>query len=72
MKYIALQSFGGRYVVVRIATRYDMDGSGFEFQWGQEISSSPHPSRPALRLTHPHGQWPPEHCLGCKAVAASP
>jgi hypothetical protein len=36
---------------VGIASRYGLDGSGFEPRSVEEIFSSPHPSRPALRPT---------------------
>jgi hypothetical protein len=34
--------------VVGIATRYGLDGLGFDLRWVQGILSSPHLSRPAL------------------------
>jgi len=46
----------GRDSVVGIATRYGLDGSGFESRWGREY---PHPSRPALGHTQSPVQWVP-------------
>jgi len=39
--------------IVGVKTDYKLDSLGFEHQRGQEIFSSPHPSRPALRPTQP-------------------
>lgn len=39
---------GGRDNVVVTSTGYRPDGLRFDSQWGQETSSSPHPSRPVL------------------------
>ena len=36
--------------VVTVATGYWLDGPGIEFRCGRD---SPHPSRPAVRPTHP-------------------
>jgi len=44
----------GRDSAVGIATRYGLDGSGFESRWGREY---PHPSRPALGHTQSPVQW---------------
>ena len=41
---------------VGIATRYGLDGLGFESQCGRDFS---HPSIPALGPTQPPMQWPP-------------
>jgi len=46
----------GRDSAVGIATRYGLDGPGFESKWGQDF---PHPSRPALGPTQPPIQWVP-------------
>ena len=42
--------FVGRDSVVRIATRYGLDGPGIESRWGRGVS---HPSRPALGPSQP-------------------
>jgi hypothetical protein len=49
---LILNATDGRESVVNIATRYRLDGSGFEPWWGQEIVSS-HPSRLTPQLTEP-------------------
>jgi hypothetical protein len=45
--------FWGRDSVVGIATRYGMDGSGFEPAWEQDILTSPHKPRQPLDPTQP-------------------
>jgi hypothetical protein len=42
-----------------IMTCYRMNGLGFKFQWGLEISLSPQPSRLALVHTYASVQWIP-------------
>jgi hypothetical protein len=44
---------GDQHIVVRIATRCALDSPGFEPRWGQDIFSSPYPSKPALGPTRP-------------------
>jgi hypothetical protein len=39
---IIIMSWG---IIIGIATRYGLDGSGIESQWGRDF---PHPSRPVL------------------------
>ena len=46
----------GRYSSVGIATRYGLDGPGFECRWGRDYT---HPSRPALWHTQSPVQWVP-------------
>ena len=46
----------GRDSAVGIATRYGLDGSGIEFQWGRNF---PPPSRPALGPTQTPTQMAP-------------
>ena len=57
----------GRDSAVGIATCYGLQGSGIESRWGQDF---PHPSRPALRSTHPPTQWVPGLFAGGKAARA--
>ena len=58
---------GARDSVVGVATRYGMDGSEFEPQWGQDF---PYPSRPAPRPTQPLIKWVPSLFSGGKAAGA--
>jgi len=51
----------GRDSVVRIGTRYGLDGPEIECRWGEGF---PHPSRPAQGLTQPPVQWVPGHSWG--------
>ena len=44
-----------------IATTYGVDGPGIESRWMRDFL---HPSRLALRLTHPPIQWVPGHSQG--------
>ena len=53
--------------VVSIATRYGVDGPGFEFRLGRDF---PHSSKPALGHTQPHLQWAPGLFSGGKAAEA--
>ena len=46
----------GRDSSVGIATRYGLDGSRIESQWGRDF---PHPSRRTLGPTQPPIQWVP-------------
>ena len=46
----------GRDIVVGIATRYGLDGSGIESRWGRDF---PHLSRTALSPTQSPIQWVP-------------
>jgi hypothetical protein len=55
----------GRDSSVCIATRYGLDGPGIESRWGRDF---PHPSRPALGLTHSPIQWVPGLSPGGKAA----
>jgi hypothetical protein len=60
------------YVSVRdssvgLATRYGLEGSRIESQWGRDFQ---HPSKPLLRLTHPHIQWTPAPLPGGKTAVA--
>jgi hypothetical protein len=48
----------GRYSVVGIATRYELDGPGIESRWGRDFH---HPSRPVLGPTRLPVQWVPGH-----------
>ena len=50
----------GQDSAIGVATRYGVDGPGIESRWGQDF---PHPSTPALGLTHPI-QWVLGHSLG--------
>ena len=52
----------GRDSSVGIATRYGLDGSGIESQWGGR--DFPIQSRPALGPTQPPVQWVPELSRG--------
>ena len=54
---LILNTTAGRDIVVNTATRYRLDGSGFEPWSGQEILSSSHPSRSAPQLTEPPVKW---------------
>jgi len=42
---------------VGTATRYELDGPGFEARWGRDI---PYPSRPALVHSQLPVQWKPD------------
>jgi hypothetical protein len=42
--------------VVGIATRYMLDSLGFEFQWEEEMFSSPHPCTTTLGANGPRLQ----------------
>jgi len=44
-----------------IATRYGLDGPGFESLWGRDF---PHPSRPAVGPTQPPIHWVPGFSWG--------
>jgi hypothetical protein len=44
----------GQDSVVRIATRYGLDGPEIESRWGRDFL---HPSRPALGTTQPPLRW---------------
>jgi hypothetical protein len=57
----------GRDSVVRIATRYGLDGPGIKYRLGQDFSQ---PSRPALRPTQLPVQWVPGLFPEGKAVGA--
>ena len=50
---------GDRDSVVGIATRYRLDGSGFEPWLEQEIFSFTRPFKPALEPTQPPVEWAP-------------
>jgi hypothetical protein len=52
------------------AARYGMDSSGSEPRLGQEIFSSPHPSKPILRPTQLQVQWVLDLFSGSKAAGA--
>ena len=54
-----------RYSSVGIATRYGLEGPGFEFRQGRDF---PHPSRAALGPTLPPVQWVPSLFRGGKAA----
>lgn len=43
--------------ILFIAKRYGFDCAGFQPRYGQEIFSSPHQSRTALRPTKPPAKW---------------
>ena len=57
----------GRDGVVGMATRYGLDGLGFEARWGRDFL---HPSRPALGPTQSPIQWIPVIFTGGKAAGA--
>jgi hypothetical protein len=57
----SISFYVGRDSSVGIATRYELDGPGIEFRWGQDFQ---HPSRPALGPTQPPVQWVPGHSRG--------
>ena len=60
--------FGKLDSSVGIVTGCGLDGSGFERRWEQEISSSPHLSRPAVTLTQSSVQWASGLLPGDKAA----
>jgi len=51
---ISISSSVGRDTIVGIATRYGLDGPGFESRWEQEF---PHLTRPTLGPTQRPIQW---------------
>ena len=62
-----LITYGDRDSSVGIATRFELNSSGFELGRGGDIQ---HPSRPALRPTQPPIQWLPGPLPGGKAAGA--
>jgi len=57
MPHILVHNFlDSRYDVVGIATRYEMNSSGFEHWWGRNF---PHSSRLAVDATQPPVLWTP-------------
>ena len=54
--FAVLELFVGWDSVADIVTRYELEGSGIEFQRGRDF---PHASRPALDPTQPPIQWEP-------------
>jgi hypothetical protein len=48
--------YGGRDGAVGIATRYGLDGPGFEPRWGRDFLD---PSTPATRRSQPPVEWVP-------------
>ena len=68
-KFYQYFSLMGRGSVVGIATRYGLDGPGFESRWGRDY---PHPFRPALGHTQSHVQWVTGLFPESKDAGASP
>jgi hypothetical protein len=60
---------GGRDNVVSTATRYGLGGQEIESRWRRDL---PHPSRPALGITHPPVQWERGFFPGGKAAGTWP
>ena len=53
--YVSLPNFMALYpIIVRIATRYGLEGPGIEIWW---LWDFPHPSILAPRPTHPRVKW---------------
>jgi len=49
--YTRAETYGSSDIVVILATRYELEGSGFQARGGKDIFSSPLPSRSDLELS---------------------